>query len=277
MQPDRQMAPSLPASPRHAVDVAVTGHGGTIGERTDPARIPRRGAPRGPRMTSQTREGSMGQPESARDHVIRTYRARARRYDITANLYYLLGYRQWAYRRRAVQALRLRPGGTVVEIGCGTGLNFSLIEQVIGPEGRIVGVGLTDAMLARAERRVKARGWRNVSLVQADAVGFRFPVGVDAILCTFVLSHVPECAEVIAQGCTALAPGGRYVVLGLKVPQHWLAPAVVPIVRPFGVTEEVMARRPWDVIRAAMQARLTDPSWTELFFGFAFLAAGRVS
>src|SRR5215831_17435342 len=69
------------------------------------------------------------------EHVLATYRERARHYDITANLYYLLGFRVQASRRRAVRALALRPGDTVVEIGCGTGLNFSLVEQVIGPEG----------------------------------------------------------------------------------------------------------------------------------------------
>jgi demethylmenaquinone methyltransferase/2-methoxy-6-polyprenyl-1,4-benzoquinol methylase len=35
-----------------------------------------------------------------------------------------------------------------------------------------------------------------------------------------------------------------------------------------------MARRPWEAIRDAMQDSLTDPSWTELVFGTAFLAAG---
>lgn len=51
-------------------------------------------------------------------------RKRSRWYDFTANLYYLLGFREWAYRKKAVAALNLKPGDTVVEIGCGTGLNL---------------------------------------------------------------------------------------------------------------------------------------------------------
>jgi demethylmenaquinone methyltransferase/2-methoxy-6-polyprenyl-1,4-benzoquinol methylase len=212
-----------------------------------------------------------------RKHVIETYRARARHYDLTANLYYLLGFREWAYRRRAVQELRLRPGATVVEIGCGTGLNFPLIEQAIGPDGRIVGVDLTDAMLARAQQRVRVNGWRNVELVQADAGSYLFPTGVDAILSTFALSLVPECGSVITRGSTALSPGGRSVVLDLKVPDRypaWLVPVLLPIVRPFAVTEDVIARRPWDTIRTAMQASLVECTWAELFFGFSFLSTG---
>ena len=212
-----------------------------------------------------------------RGHVVGVYRDRARRYDITAKLYYLCGFPQRTYRRKAVRALRLRPGDTVVEIGCGTGLNFSLLEQQIGPEGRIIGVDLTDAMLAQARRRVQAHGWSNVSLIQADALEFQFPAGVDGILSTFALSLVPECAEVIAHGASALSPGARWVVLDTKPPQRapgWLAKAWVSVVRPFAVTDELLMTRPWEAIRGEMQDRLTDFSWSELFFGFAFLATG---
>jgi ubiquinone/menaquinone biosynthesis C-methylase UbiE len=55
-----------------------------------------------------------------------------------------------------------------------------VIEQVIGPDGRIVGVDLTDAMLARAQRRLETNGWSNISLVQADAADFDFPAEGDA-------------------------------------------------------------------------------------------------
>lgn len=90
--------------------------------------------------------------------VMNLYRKRARRYNFTANLYYLAGFREWAYRQRAVEALNLQQGDTVVEIGCGTGLNFSLLHQAVGPTGRVIGVDLTDAMLAQARQRVAENG-----------------------------------------------------------------------------------------------------------------------
>ena len=76
------------------------------------------------------------------------------------------GYPLRAQRRQAVKVLRLRPGDTVVDIACGTGQNFPLIERVIGPQGQIVGVDLTDAMLAQAQRRIERNGWTNIELVQ---------------------------------------------------------------------------------------------------------------
>ena len=214
----------------------------------------------------------MSQIDSTREHLIETYRKSARHYDLTSRLYYP----QRAHRRRAVQALRLRAGDTVVEIGCGTGLNFSLIEQEIGPEGRIVGVDLTDAMLAQAQHRIETNGWSNISLVQADAAEFEFPPRVDAILATYAHSLLPECRQVIAHGAAALSAGGRWVVLDLKVPDNtprWLAQLGIATVGRFGSLDEWIVRRPWEAIRVAMLDTLADLSWTELFFGIAYLAA----
>ncbi len=219
----------------------------------------------------------MSKTDSTREHLIGTYRRKAKHYDLTSRFYPAPGYPQRAHRLRAVQALGLRPGDSVVDIACGTGLNFSLIERLIGPEGRIVGVDLTDAMLAQAQRRIETHGWSNVSLVQADAAEFDFPAEVDAILSTWALTQVPECGDVIAHGAAALSGGGRWVVLDLKAPDNaprWLAQFGTAVVRPFGSIDEWIGRRPWEAIRAAMQETLADVSWTELVFGTAFLAAG---
>ena len=219
----------------------------------------------------------MSQLDSTQERLIATYRKKAKHYDIVSQFAPVPGYPQRAQRRRAIEALGLRPGDTVVDIACGTGQNFPQIEHAIGPAGRIVGVDLTDAMLARAQDRIETNGWSNISLVLADAADFDFPAGVDAILSTYALSQVPECAAVIAHGAAALSGGGRWVVLDLKVPDTtpgWLAQLGTAMVRPFASIDEWITRRPWEVIRAAMQEELGDVSWTELFLGTAFLAAG---
>jgi demethylmenaquinone methyltransferase/2-methoxy-6-polyprenyl-1,4-benzoquinol methylase len=218
--------------------------------------------------------------DSTRDRLIETYRKKAKHYDITSRLYPVPGYPQQAQRRRAVQALGLRPGDSVVDIACGTGLNFSLIEQAIGPGGRIVGVDLTEAMLDQAQHRIETNDWRNISLVQADAAEFDFPSEVDAIVSTYALSHMPDCADVIAHGAAALSAGGHWVVLDLKAPDKappWLTQLGIAIARPFGSIDEWFAHRPWEAVRAAMQDELADLSWTELSFGTAVLAAGRAN
>src|SRR6201992_950221 len=75
--------------------------------------------------------------DSTREHLIETYRKKAEHYDITSRLYPAPGYPQRAQRLRSVQALGLRPGDTVIDMACGTGLNFALLEKAVGPGGRI--------------------------------------------------------------------------------------------------------------------------------------------
>src|ERR1700759_1725096 len=228
-------------------------------------------------QTDSASQVDVSQADGTREHLIQIYRKKARHYDLTSRLYPVPGYPQRAQRLRAVQALGLRPGDTVIDLACGTGLNFPLLQQAVGPGGRIIGVDLTDAMLARAQDRIKAHGWSNGRLGQAEAAGFGFPAGADAILSTYALTQVPECAQVIAHGTAALAAGGRWAVLDLKVPGRtpgWLAQLGTATVRPFASIDQWMMRRPWEAIRAAMQEQLADFSWTELAFGSAFLAAG---
>jgi ubiquinone/menaquinone biosynthesis C-methylase UbiE len=207
--------------------------------------------------------------DGTHERLIATYRRKAKHYNVTSRLYPVPGYPQQAQRRRAIRALGLRPGDTVVDVACGTGQNLPFLEQAIGPEGRIVGVDLTDAMLARARDRVEANGWSNVSLVQSDAAAFEFPAEVDAILSTYALTQVTGCGEVIALSATALRPGGRWVVLDLKLPDS--APRRLARL---GISPEWIERRPWDEIRAAMEVELADVSWNELLLGTAFLAVG---
>lgn len=205
--------------------------------------------------------------------IRRLYTQRAARYDFTANLYYLIGVRINAYRRKAVQALELRPGNTVLELGCGTGLNFPLLQEAVGEAGKIVGVDLTPAMLAQAKERVERHGWKNVRLIQADASHFAFPQHVDAVLSTFALSVMPAPDEVVRQAARALTPGGRLVIADLKLTTgalSFLNPIGVLITKPFGGSYEVGRRRPWE----EMRKHLTDVQVKEYYFGFVFIASG---
>ena len=67
-----------------------------------------------------------------------------------------------AFRREAVKRLDLKRGDLVVDIGCGTGLNFPWLQEAVGPQGRIIGVDLTDAMLEQARRRIAEAGWKTI-------------------------------------------------------------------------------------------------------------------
>lgn len=208
--------------------------------------------------------------------LIDIYRDRAGLYDLTANLYYVLGFREQRYRRDAVAALGLASGDAVIEIGCGTGLNFSLLQERIGPSGRIIGVDVTAEMLVQAEKRVKGKGWINVTLAQSDAAHYQFPNEANGILSTFALTLVPEFNEVIRNGARALAPGGRMAILDFKKPDDkplWLIRLMAYLTKPFGVTLDLADRRPWE----SMRRHLTEVNVRELYGGFAYLAVGQAA
>ena len=211
--------------------------------------------------------------------VIETYRQRAPRYDFVVRLFDVLawfGFNISGWRRQAVSALGLKPGDTVVDIGCGTGLNFPLLYRAVTSRGKIVGVDLSDAMLAQARQAVAANQWANVQLVCADAAQFEFPAHVDAVLSTYTLTLVPDCGLVVANACKALVPGGRLAVLDMAWP--WYCPLwwrhVLFFLRSYGVTADVIRYRPWGVVQKSMEELLHDFSQRQFWFGFFYLACG---
>lgn len=210
----------------------------------------------------------------SRPEIAALYRRRARRYDLTANLYYLLGFREYAYRRRAIEALSLGPGDTVVELGCGTGLNLPRLREAVGDQGRVIGVDLTDAMLAQAAERVHAAGWSNVELVQSDMTVYHLPTGTDGVISTFALTLVDRYEDVVHRAARQLRPGGRFVVLDFKEPDwapEWLIRLAVALTAPFGVSRDLGASHPWE----AMQRAFSNLDMTELYAGFAYVARSR--
>jgi SAM-dependent methyltransferase len=114
-----------------------------------------------------------------------------------------------AVRRRAVDACRLEPGDTVVEMGCGTGANLGYLREAVGPTGRVVGVDVTRPMLDRARKRY--RDDDTVHLVHGDAATPPVDGPVDAVLATFVSGMFRDPAGVVHGWCDLVGDG--HVVL----------------------------------------------------------------
>ncbi len=142
------------------------------------------------------------------------YRRRALHYDRLAGLFRLAGARVSAYRRRAVEALSVSPGDTVVDLGCGTGGNLLCLERAVTASGRIVGVDFTDAMLREARRRVESAGWANVDLVESDVGDYELPGNIGGVLSTFAMTMFDDYDGVIQRAAEALRPWGTPGHLG---------------------------------------------------------------
>ncbi len=181
------------------------------------------------------------------------YQSGAKFYDFTTILYRLIGLRMKTYRLLAIQKMSLQRGDHVIELGCGTGLNFPYLIERIGPEGRLIGVDLTPGMLQIAQERVQRSGWKNVELIQSDIAAYNFTEkSVNGILATGLFGYIAECDRVIKAASESLLPGGHMVILDGKQPERlpsWLFKVVLRLGKPFGFTTEYFEVRPWESVK----------------------------
>ena len=133
------------------------------------------------------------------------YRGQRHIYDLTRK-YYLLG------RDRLIDELAPPSGGTILEVGCGTGRNLILAARR-WPDARLFGLDISEAMLATARRKIAAAGLSDrITLAAGDATAFD-PVKLfglahfDRIFQSYTLSMIPHWQTAIAQAVLHLAPG----------------------------------------------------------------------
>ena len=188
----------------------------------------------------------------SRQEIEVMYQSGAKHYDFTTILFKLIGLRMKAYRSLAIKKLSLQRGDCVIELGCGTGLNFPFLMEQIGPEGRLIGVDLTPGMLDIARVRVERSGWKNVELIQSDIAAYDFPEGANGVLATGLFGYIPEYDRVIKTASESLVPGGHLSILDGKRPENlpaWLFKIVLKLGGPFGYTPEYFNVRPWESVK----------------------------
>lgn len=208
----------------------------------------------------------------SKQEIRSSYQSAAKYYDFALRLYGLIGIRK-AYRSRAVKLLRLKRGDCVVELGCGTGINFPLIIEKIGPEGRLIGVDLAPKMLACAGERVERAGWKNIELVQSDIVAYNFPEGVNGVLSTGVFGYIADCDRVIDAASHALVPGGRLVIMDGKRPERlpsWVFHLIVWLSRSFGVTSDYFDKRTWE----SVERYFRETAFEQMYGGMLYISSG---
>lgn len=143
------------------------------------------------------------------------YRRHARIYDLT----------RWLFlhrRGRAIKRLQLKPDSSVLEIGCGTGLNLSRLARAVRPpKGTVLGVDFSEAMLARARQRIRSACWNHVQVHHTDATQLNLDGAFDAVLFSYSLAMIPDWPEATVRAWRHLKPGGRLAVLDFGRFERW--------------------------------------------------------
>lgn len=125
----------------------------------------------------------------------------------------------------------LRPGETVLDVACGTGLVSFDAARAVGRAGRVLGVDLSDLMVEAAQARALSLGLENTAFARMDAESLALPdASQDAALCALGLMYMPEPECAVNEMRRVLRPGGRMVlaVWGERARCGWSA--LFPIV-----------------------------------------------
>ena len=212
------------------------------------------------RNTSQTAHS-----RTRKDGRQRAYGEHARSYDRDTGAFQ-------RYRRAVVEALPLRRGQVVLDVGCGTGLCCGLLREKVGLRGAVVGIEESPEMVTVAREHIASQGWRNVTVVQSSAEDAQVAVTADAAL--FCAVHdIMQSPEALTNVLTKLRPGAPVAAGGGK----WAAPIMVaanmmtsmlhaPYVRDFSGFD-----RPWGQLEQLVE----DVSVREVAFGNGYVMTGR--
>lgn len=213
----------------------------------------------------------------------------ARRYDLMNLL--ISAFQEPVWRRRLVEAARLEPGGSALDVASGTGKVAADLQARVGASGRVLGVDLSSGMTAIAQRHYANRP--GLGFVVGNAMGLPTRDGeFDAATIAFGMRNLPDYGRGFAEMARSVRPGGRVLCLEIARPRsrlarfmRWWFDRIVPVLGRLAgqgpaygyLVRSVQAYPSPERIAEIMgEAGLVDVRWTGLTGGIVTLHEGVV-
>ena len=192
------------------------------------------------------------------------YRLQRHVYDLTRK-YYLLG------RDGLVRALAIPAGGSVLEIGCGTGRNLALVRRSY-PSARLFGIDISTEMLKNARRNVPGARFAQADATDFDPASLLGEANFDRLFMSYTLSMIPDWQAALDQAARLLAPGGQLHIVDFGQQERlpgWFRALLQGWLRKFHVAPRSDLFTACETVAARYGLRCTG---ARLFRGYAWSA-----
>jgi len=122
----------------------------------------------------------------------------------------------------------IEPGETLLDLGCGGGIDAILAARRTGPDGRVYGLDFLPEMLERMTDAAAEAELDNVVALEGDMEAIPLPdASVDHVISNGVVNLAPRKARVLAECARVLRPGGKFTVSDLTVAEEELPPEIL--------------------------------------------------
>jgi arsenite methyltransferase len=122
----------------------------------------------------------------------------------------------------------IKPGETVIDLGCGAGIDSIIAARRAGPAGQVLALDFLPEMLERTATAATEAGLHNVEPLEGDIEAIPLPdASVDHVISNGVINLAPRKARVLAECARVLTPAGKLTVSDLTVDEEELPPEIL--------------------------------------------------